>query len=468
MKVSLFRFKNCLGIDELEVKPGKITLIQGKTGAGKTSILETIEKFFTNKGCRPKFVKGDAEKAETYILLDDGTEMKKTFNQDGKPSYVSVVQNGMSPKNVETFLKSLMSDAQINPIKWMELPDSEQNKAILETIPMQVTREELIDWVGEVPSAFGKEVDLSQHALKVCKDVENYYYEKRKSVNSELKVLKADVENLKKKIPEGYNADEWRTVSLQEKYEAVTKANEINSNRIKCQAQIDTVNTRVEAIKTERDLKVKQLEDEIKRLKADAEERINIEQRNVEIAKRYLEKNSGIDIAPLDAAYKEAEEMKSFIKTYDEWQEKSAKLSIVEKEAKTLTDKIEFMRTKPQMLLSKANMPIEGLSIDAGGNVLINELPIKNLSDGEKMEFVMSIVKATAGPLKLILIDGFEKLSPERQKLFMDNALKDDFHYIVTKVTDSDMQIVSINEEGLSIDAETGEIEELILGGQGQ
>jgi len=323
---------------------------------------------------------------------------------------------------------------------------------------MKVTREELIDWVGEVPTVFGKEIDLTQHALKVCKDVENYYYEKRKSVNSQLKVLKADVENLKGKMPEGYNADEWRNISLHEKLEAITKANEINSNRVKCQAQIDNMNTKIDSIKTERDLKIRQLEEEIKRIKEDAEEKIKTEQRNAEIAKQYLEKYSEIDIEPLNKAYKEAEEMKSYVRIYDELQEKLAKLADIEKESKTLTDKIEFMRGQPQMLLSRANMPIEGLSVDANGNVLINGLPIKNLSDGEKMEFVMNIAKATAGPLKLILIDGFEKLSPERQKLFIENALKDDFHYILTQVTDGEMQIISIDEQGNKINAETGEL----------
>ena len=140
--------------------------------------------------------------------------------------------------------------------------------------------------------------------------------------------------------------------------------------------------------------------------------------------------------------------MKSFIRTYDELQGKSKRLGEVEDESTTLTNKIELMRAKPQALLSKANMPVEGLSVDASGNVLINNLPIKNLSDGEKMEFVMNIVKATAGPLKLILVDSFEKLSPERQKSFIDNALKDEFHYIVTKVTDGDMQITLFDNEG--------------------
>ena len=94
--------------------------------------------------------------------------------------------------------------------------------------------------------------------------------------------------------------------------------------------------------------------------------------------------NLVIDIAPLEEAHKTAEEMKSYLRSYDELGAKKKKFEIKEHESKTLTTKIEFMRGLPQVLLSKTSIPIDGLSIDSSGNVLINDLPIKNLSDGEK------------------------------------------------------------------------------------
>ena len=38
MKAALLKFKYCLGHEELEVKPGKITIIEGREGTGKTSV----------------------------------------------------------------------------------------------------------------------------------------------------------------------------------------------------------------------------------------------------------------------------------------------------------------------------------------------------------------------------------------------------------------------------------------------
>ena len=67
MRVSLINLKNCLGQQEVELQPGKITIIQGTSGTGKSSILESIKKMLTNKSDRPKFVYGDAEKSRNIF-----------------------------------------------------------------------------------------------------------------------------------------------------------------------------------------------------------------------------------------------------------------------------------------------------------------------------------------------------------------------------------------------------------------
>jgi exonuclease SbcC len=109
------------------------------------------------------------------------------------------------------------------------------------------------------------------------------------------------------------------------------------------------------------------------------------------------------------------------------------------------------------MLLSQAECPIVGMSIDGQGNVLVNGRPIINLSGGERIKFVMNIVRATAGELKIILINGFEALSPKGQKEFIAECTGDGYQYIITHVTDGDLRVTSISESGTAVDAETGE-----------
>lgn len=457
MKISMLKIKNCLGIKELEFKPGQITLIEGEEGTGKTSIIETIQRFFWNKSERASFIRTEegtpADKAETYIDLDDGTTMKKYFNKESKPTTTSIDKGGMSPKTPETFLKALVNERQLNPISLISMPDKELTELILSLIPIKVTPEDLKEWLLEIPPF----IDCNKHGLQVCKDVVDVYFTKRTDVNRRIKDLTGEIKGEKAKLPENYDPEAWRNVSMQEKYDAIKDGNKVNADRLKCQGQIDNVKTRIEGIEEARDIRIKQLDDEIQRVKDEAKTKIDTENDNVKIAKEYLENHPEVDIEPLENDRDEAEKMRGFIRTADDLKVKEIELANKEDEAQKLTDKIEYMRTKPQMLLAKAEMPVKGISVDGQGNVLVNERPIINLSGGERIKFVMNIVRATAGELKIILINGFEALSPKGQREFIAECQNDGFQYIITHVTDGDLKITAINESGTAIDAETGE-----------
>jgi len=488
LKISFLKLKNCLGVKELEFKPGEITLIEGEEGQGKTSILESIQRFFYNKSERQVFVNSDAEKAETYLDLDDGTTMKKYVNKDGKTTTTTIDKGGMSPNKPEDFLKGLVSERQLNPISLIQMEDKDLTALILSLMPIKVTKEDLQAWLQEIPLG----VDCGKHGLQVCKEVEKYYFDARTDLNRKIKDLSGEIKTAITKLPENYNADEWRNVSLQEKYEAISNANKDNAARINNQTIVDRANDKVEAFrssckidiaeakrlneegKLSTNASITNLEVQIALLKlnleqadskcvesvADITESYKKLANNVtdesKLAETYLAENTVIDIAPLEAAHKEAETMKSYVRTADDLKVKETDFAAKEIKAKDYKNKIEYMRTKPQMLLAKAEMPIEGLAVDSQGFITINERPIISLSGGERIKFVMNIVRATAGELKIILIDGFEKLSPKGQMEFINECSGDGFQYIITKVTDGEMRITSI-QDGKKIDALTGE-----------
>lgn len=56
-KIKLIRFNNYLGIDELNLEASKINIFKGPNGKGKTSLIEGIEKTFTNKNRRTEVIK---------------------------------------------------------------------------------------------------------------------------------------------------------------------------------------------------------------------------------------------------------------------------------------------------------------------------------------------------------------------------------------------------------------------------
>lgn len=495
MNISLLNLKSCLGIKKLEFSPGKITIIEGAEGTGKTSILESIQRFFWNKSERSgvfvyKDDEGTDEKAEIYIDLDDGTTMKKYINPENKVTTAGIEKDGMSPKSPEAFLKALVSERQLNPISLIHMEDKELTDLILSLIPIKITEADLKEWLLEIPPF----IDCSKHGLQVCKDVVDVYFNKRTEVNRRIKDLTGETKGEAAKLPKDYDPEAWRNVSLTEKYDAIKAANDVNGNRQVQQAKIDSKNTVIDSLRNQAKVAIaevkqksadgkKTTEDKIADLKrqisaleselaqADAvciekvktttehyKELADAADKEAEEAKKYLDNNPAVDIVPLEAAHEEADNMKSFVRSADNLKVKQDELVAKEIESTKLTEKIEYMRTKPQMLLAKAEMPIEGLSVDGQGNVLINSRPIVNLSGGERIKFAMNIVRATAGPLKIILIDGFEKLSPKGQAEFIQECSGDGFQYIVTKVTDGELRITAIDENGKKRDAETGEV----------
>ena len=155
----------------------------------------------------------------------------------------------------------------------------------------------------------------------------------------------------------------------------------------------------------------------------------------------------------------EIEEGQSYLRIYDKLLESQKEYEKWNKEAERLTDIITKIRNLPAELLAEAKSPIPGMGVEKG-NVTINGLPIKNLSDGAKMRLAIKIAKATSRELKLILLNGFEQLNWELQKEMFKEMQDDEYQYIITRVADGPLSISHI-QDGQIINTETGEVIEL-------
>jgi exonuclease SbcC len=473
MKIASIVEKGCLGVKEFEFTPGKITLIKGAKGKGKTSIVETLEKTITNKNERTVFVNSDSEKAEVFLVFDNDMTVKKTYFPSGGAPNVSVERDGMTQKKPEAFLKSLMSDTQINPISFIFKSEKEQTEIVLNTIPMSMSDEQLKDTFGEVPDG----IDTSKHALKLCKDIEKYYFDKRTTVNAEVKSLEANIIDLKAKLPQGYDVEAWRSATVLDITKQINEATEHNKFVANCtnaveqaQGQKDNIleiakadkNSILAVAKSNEESKQSKIDELLKRIEELKVEKSDISNKAIldcdEVIKKsefdcaavdekaaksseWLKTNKAIDIQPLSDKVDEMEVMKGFVLSADDLFEKQERLKNKKIEVITLANRIERARNQPSILLKSAKMPIKGLGIDDNGNIQVNGRPLNNLSGGERIEVALNIAKATAGELKLILINGFEALNPAEQKEFIESIKEDEFQYIITCVADGELTV---------------------------
>jgi len=277
--------KDCLGIEELAINPGKVNVISGGNERGKTSILETIEKALYNTKRRARFVRTGADKAYIELETDNGINIRRTVKEDEAgldEGSVKVTQGGVPVKAPETFLKDLFGTNgkrgkdvfAFNPVDFMQKKDTEQTDILLSLLPITVTSDEALKWFGEAPK-----VNYEKHGLQVLKALEEWFYEARREANARLKATEDECAAVAKRLPDNYEVGIWEKVNLGELFAELNAAQETNRDIVENRKVIEAYQAEVEAITNKYGLQVKEAYEEeaadLKKIKEDIENQLS-------------------------------------------------------------------------------------------------------------------------------------------------------------------------------------------------
>jgi hypothetical protein len=243
MKITRIDIKNFLGISELTHDFGKINKIKGDSGKGKTSLIEAIEKLFTNTDRRTEVVKHGEKEARIYVELDDGMSVERKVRTE-QADYLKVKHDSKGVNSTEGFLRKFINGDIFRPIEFVQKPAAEQAKIILNMLEIPWTVENIKSWFGEVPEA-----DYQKHILQILKEIEAKYYKERESVNREVSILRANIEGIKKDLPANYDGTQWKDLKLDELYKLVTDAEENNKKLDIAENFINKLNEQLQSIK---------------------------------------------------------------------------------------------------------------------------------------------------------------------------------------------------------------------------
>lgn len=242
MHIKRIEIKNWLGIKELLFSPGKINKVSGDSGTGKTSLIEALEKIFTNRNRRTEVIRHDEQEAELFVELDDGLQTTRKIRAE-KADYLKVKHDSKAVSSTEAFLRKLINGDIFRPIEFVQKTPKEQTEIILNMLQIPWTVEDIKSWFGEVPEA-----DYQLHILQILKQIETGYYAERESINREINLLKANIEGIKRDLPPNYDGHEWKDVNLQELYKRLSDAEESNKRLQEAQSLIDSLSLRIEDI----------------------------------------------------------------------------------------------------------------------------------------------------------------------------------------------------------------------------
>lgn len=472
MKTTKIKIKNLFGITETELD-GKSVELTGTNGVGKTSVIDAIRYALTNRSDRSYVLKKGENEGEIIIETDTGLFIDRK-KRDGQADYKSIKENGREVNSPESFLQTLFTPLQIDPVKFVGLPEKEQNRIILDLINFDWDLSWIKEQFGELPSG----VNYQQNILQVLSDIQSEngdYFRERQNLNRDIRNKKAFVDDIAKDIPPQFQAEKWETYDLGTVYTKINEAQKNNGLIERAKMFKDSYNNKIRGFEAEKEL---ELDLERKKLSAEKETLLSdIERMKAEIqAKKerleamktiysdktalaeshYNEKiakldgdmktadeclsKEFVDTAEWETEVKTAEEMKKHLNEYNRMKTMQGEIQELCAKSDSLTEKIELARTLPGEILQTATIPIEGFSV-VEGVPLINGLPVSNLSEGEKLSLCVDVALSKPNGLQIILIDGAEKLSDSNRAKLYDKCKEKGLQFIATRTTDGDLEV---------------------------
>lgn len=479
-KITTIKIKNLFGITEFEADSKSIELLGGN-GTGKTSVLDAIRYALTNRSTRSCIVKNGATEGEILIETDAGLTIARK-PRTNKSDYKSIKQDGKEIQSPEAFLAEIFSELQLNPVAFINMDAKEQNRIILDLIEYHWDLNTIREWFGEIPQG----VDYEKHILEVLAqiaDEKGFYFQQRQDINRKIRFQKELIKQTQEELPENFNGEKWEKYDLQAIHTQIEQARQHNAQIEKAFNLKTNYDNKIRGFQSMKELEeqrmlqgVKDREAELQADIARLEEMLNsskkelaslasvitdkkaliqanyekqVAQFNEELKafEPYLQENK-INILPLQEEADTALKMKQQLPQYNKMMQMNKELADLQAASDEFTRKIELARTLPATILAEANMPLGEMSID-GDQVLIKkpngDLPISNLSEGEKLDLCVDIALKNKSGLQIVLIDGVEKLSPVNRQHLYDRCKASGLQFIATRTTDdSELTVVEL------------------------
>lgn len=476
MKTSKITIKSLFGISEQQINGNSIE-ITGQKGAGKTSVLDAIRYCLTNRSNRDWIIKEGENEGEIIVETDSGLTIDRKARTN-KADSININENGNKITKPETFLKSIITPLQLNPVEFTQMTKQEQNRAILDLIDFQWDMNWIKEQFGEIPQG----VDYEQNILQILNDIQSengVYFQSRQDINREIRNKKAFVEDIAKDIPSDYQAEKWKNYDLSSKYEELMKIRDRNNKIERARAFKDSYDNKLRGIEATREMEISgaekvianekdNLNSTIARLKAEIkacedklltiddklQDKVKIANSNYDVAKAKLDSDIGVaeqfislpitSVDDLQNEINEAEKMMKHLNEYFRMTSMQSEIAELKEVSEAYTEKIELARELPGEILETATLPVEGLTVK-DGIPLINGLPISNRSDGELLELCVDIAIHNPSGLQIILIDGAEKLDDISRKKLYEKCKDKGLQFIATRTTnDSELLVTEL------------------------
>lgn len=380
----------------IEPTPNGLTVIGGNNGQGKTSVLDAIAWALGGNKYKPTKAQreGSVTPPSLQITMNNGLIVKR----DGKNSSLKVI-DPTGIKAGQQLLNEFVEELAINLPKFLEASDKEKAETLLQIIGVG---DELFELDSAEARLYNDRRAIGQIADQKKKFAleKPYYTDAPDELVSVSELIQQQQEILA------------RNGENQRKREQVTKISQ----------DLDLANQIVNSLK-------KQLQE--------AEEKQAKLQADLEVAHKSAADLKDESTAELEKQLAEIDEINRRVRANLDKEKAESDAKEFKEKYDSLTAEIEEIRAKRTDLLSKADLPLPGLSV-MDGKLTYNNQQWDNMSSSEQLRVATAIVRKLKPDCGFVLLDKLEQMDLQTMNEFGKWLEQEGLQGIATRVSTGD------------------------------
>lgn len=438
IRLKTIRTVNTKRIEHLEINPGRITVVSGANGAGKSSVLDSVQRTLAG-GSDPDLIRHGTKSAESYLEIVEKSESgPRTYQvkrvQTPGGSRLEIELNGQPMKKPKSVLESLVHVSSVNPGKFLGGTHAERLALLLESADIRLP--------DDLKERTGVELTRSQQAqppLEILQTMEDQVTGERRTIGRTVKSLAAALAELEKR--EEFPPKEQLALALNRAEQAAEKDAEAaekaeQAERDRHAAATEEVQGTIDRLKTEL------AEAEKKKAVADAEHAGQLQ--TIAATSKETQAEHKQTIAEARQAISKAQEAEAASARIDDIAQSRTE---AQAEYDQATERLEAVRSIRKTCME--SLPVKDLEVDPNGVLVLQGVTWDHLNTATKIKLVFRLIREAAPDDKLLVIcsDALNDLDAGTTAAFFRAAEKmENTYFLLEQVTDGPLAAVAAVE----------------------
>jgi hypothetical protein len=501
MKVTRLRVKSFRGIEEVDQDiPDAGVLVTGKSGGGKTSVLNALHAGLQGRDIGPDAIRLGSDRAEILIDMDNAS-VRRAISRKGTSLKVTTADGVM--RAPQTWLSELFG-ASIDPLALLDAAPKDRRKMILEAVPMTVSIETLRRFAPDLPD----DTDVDGHGVEVLERVRELYYDKRTVANAAAKAALDEASRAQEAALTARDATDSNDAMpvadaeqmLSNEQARLTTLGAQAAEAIRANAATTQTRTKIAALRQQAELersllpadnhekagfarvRLRNAEDTVARLRTElvqaekeqqeaylaAQAEDNLEKSRHAILERSivfdtqahdLESALAGAVAPTvdpqrladaEAAVLTAAGHRDRAKAWDLFHRAGKYVDVcaiaatdTAAAAAALDSIVHALTQDAPSYLFAQSAGIEGLAFE-GDEVFLDKIRLSGLGGRDRLRFAINIAKRANAKAKILIVDGLERVDDTQLEEFVAECTSGGFQLLATRVSPNDVIFESL------------------------